>query len=175
MKIFKKILVPVDFSEESADALRYSHFLSKEMDAELIVLHVFDKREDISVLEPYALLEGWPFRVGEQKRIPVDVWVREKCLDLYNFVQKKLRRPDMGRIKREVRIGKTAAKEILAVAKQEAIDLIVLPLQKRSLLSYMTLSGTLLNLIRRSRFPVLLAPSASENERASRPFIFLPS
>jgi nucleotide-binding universal stress UspA family protein len=43
MRKLNKILVPIDFSEESARALRYALSLAKETRAELVALHVIEK------------------------------------------------------------------------------------------------------------------------------------
>ncbi|MCI0619304.1 universal stress protein, partial [bacterium] len=57
MKIFKKILCPVDFSEYSILALRYATALAKDNDAELIVYHsIPDLTPAISYLEGEFLL-----------------------------------------------------------------------------------------------------------------------
>lgn len=47
MNTVQKILVPVDFSERSANGLQYAASLAQEMKADLIVLHVFDKSEPL--------------------------------------------------------------------------------------------------------------------------------
>lgn len=57
MKIFKKILCPVDFSEYSILALRYATALAKDNEAELIVYHsIPDLTPAISYLEGEFLL-----------------------------------------------------------------------------------------------------------------------
>src|SRR5947209_8043307 len=43
MSQFKKILVPIDFSEQSVNALKYASSLAKDTRAEVIVLHVVKK------------------------------------------------------------------------------------------------------------------------------------
>ncbi len=157
MNTVQKILVPVDFSEQSANGLKYAASLAQEMKTELIVLHVFDKDEPYSFLDSLATFEGWPIPRNGSTRIPVDIWLRERALDLYNFIQKEVRNPNRLRIKRKVRIG-NPVKEILGVAKEERIDLIVLALQKKSLFSYLMARGTWLKFIWRFPCPVLLTP-----------------
>ena len=44
MSALQRILVPVDFSEESANDLKYAVSLAQETHAELVVLHVTQKR-----------------------------------------------------------------------------------------------------------------------------------
>lgn len=58
----KKLLVPIDFSQESAKALMYASSLAKQLNAELIALHVVeDITEEESLLSFVFPPEGWPF------------------------------------------------------------------------------------------------------------------
>ncbi len=170
----QKILVPVDFSEPSANGLKYAASLAEEMNAELIVLHVLDKKDRYSLLNPLAAFEGRPVSSNGSAHIPIDIWMREKALDLYHFIQKVVRNADRVSIKRMVRIGKPV-KNILAVAKQENIDLIVLETQKKSLFAYLTARGTFLKLIRKFPYPVLLTPPMyKRGHEPGSPLIFMP-
>ena len=175
MRKVQKILVPVDFSEQSANGLKYAASLADEMKAELIVLHIFDKKRRSALLEPLGIFEGWPVPSnGTTGRIAIDVWMREKALDLYNFVQKVIRNPHQLTIKRMVKMG-NPAKEIRAVAKQEGIDLIVLESRKKSFFSYLSARGTFQKLISKFPYPVLLTPPISRRDRvAGSPSIFAP-
>ncbi len=173
MRKIQKILVPVDFSEQSANGLKYAASLADEMKAELIVLHIFDKKTKSSFLEPLAFFEDGSSN-DSTGRVPIDVWMREKALDLYNFVQKVIRNPHRLTIKRLVKTG-NPAREIRAVARQEKIDLIVLESRKKSLFSYFTPRGTFLKLISKFPYPVLLTPPISRRGRESgSPLIFMP-
>ena len=60
MNTVRKILVPVDFSEDSANGLIYSLSLAQKTQAELIVLHVTQKSEADSFLDLLAVMEGAP-------------------------------------------------------------------------------------------------------------------
>jgi nucleotide-binding universal stress UspA family protein len=48
MNAVRKILVPIDFSEESADGLNYAVSLAQKTQAELVALHVTQKEEAYS-------------------------------------------------------------------------------------------------------------------------------
>ncbi len=157
MNTVQKILVPVDFSERSANGLQYAASLAQEMKADLIVMHVLDKDAGDSFLDSLASFEGWPIPPHGPTRIPVDRLLREKSLDLYNFIQKVVGNPGTLRVRRRMEMG-NPAKEIVGVAKEERIDLIVLALQKKSLFSYLMARGTLLKFIWRFPCPVLLTP-----------------
>src|SRR5207249_5673397 len=81
MSALQKILVHVEFSEESANDLKYAVALAQETQAELVVLHVTQKEAVDYFLDPVAVMEGSPM-LNRPARIPVDRLLREKALDL---------------------------------------------------------------------------------------------
>ena len=109
MNTVRKILVPVDFSEDSANGLRYSVSLAQKTQAELIVLHVTQKSEADSFLDLLAVMEGAPM-LNRPAGIPVDRLLREKALDLYHFIEKAVRNPGQVKIRRKVALGNEAEK-----------------------------------------------------------------
>ena len=60
MNTVRKILVPIDFSEDSANGLSYAVSLAQKTQAELIVLHVTQKKEADAFLDLLAVMEGAP-------------------------------------------------------------------------------------------------------------------
>ena len=87
MRKLNRILIPIDFSEESARALRYALDLAMETRSELVALHVIEKTDDSDFfMSSVALLEGSPFPVNEFSPTTVDVLLQERSLDLWNFV-----------------------------------------------------------------------------------------
>jgi nucleotide-binding universal stress UspA family protein len=54
----RKILVPIDFSKESADSLNYGVSLPQKTQAELIMLHVIQKGGADGFLDLRAMMEG---------------------------------------------------------------------------------------------------------------------
>ena len=54
----RQILVPIDFSKESADSLNYGVSLAQKTQAELIVLHVTQRGEADGFLDLLAMVEG---------------------------------------------------------------------------------------------------------------------
>ena len=123
-----KDYVPVDFSEDSANGLKYSVSLAQKTQAELIVLHVTQKSEADCFLDLLAVMEGAP-SLNRPAGIPVDRLLREKALDLYHFIEKVVRNPGQVKIRRKVALGNKAEK-ILGVAEDEKIDLVVLAIRK---------------------------------------------
>ena len=114
----QKILVPIDFSEDSANGLKYAVSLAQETQAELVVLHVTQKKEADSFLDLLAVMEGAPM-LNPPAGIPVDRLLHEKALDLYHFIEKVVRNPGRLKIRRKVALGNKEEK-ILGVVKEES-------------------------------------------------------
>jgi len=151
----QKILVPINFSEDSASGLKYAVSLAEKTQAEVVVLHVTEKKEADSFLDLVAVMEGSPM-LNPPAAIPVDRLLREKALDLYRFVEKVVRNPGRLKIRRKIVLG-DKAKKIVRVAKEEKIDLVVLGVRKESLAR-----GKFLKMISRFHCPVLLNPAFGE-------------
>jgi len=160
MNTVRKILVPIDFSEDSANGLNYAVSLAHKTQAEVIALHVTQKEEADSFVNFLAVMEGAPM-LNPPAAIPVDRLLREKALDLYNFIEKVIRNPGPLKIRRKVALGNKAEK-ILGVAKEENVDLMVLAVRKQSFFPYLLARGKLLKMISRMPCPVLLKPSPDE-------------
>jgi nucleotide-binding universal stress UspA family protein len=167
----QKILVPIDFSENSASALKYATALAREMKAEIFVLYVFDKNES-RFLETLAAFEGWP--MPPNPPVPVDVWLREKSLDLYNFIQTVIPNAGTLRISKRVRMG-SRFREMLQTAKEENVDLIVVRAPKNRFLSHLFPRRALMKFIWKVPYPVLLTPASSADSSTPRgPLLLLP-
>jgi universal stress protein A len=157
MNTVRKILVPIDFSEDSADGLSYAVSLARKTQAEVVVLHVTQKKEANAFLDLLAVMEGAPM-LNPPATIPVDRLLSEKALDLYRFIEKVVRNPGPLKIRRKVVLGNEAEK-ILRVAEKENIDLVVLAVPQKSFFPYPMAGGKLLKLISRMPCPVLLKPA----------------
>lgn len=157
MNSVKKLLVPVDFSPQSAKALRYAFSLAGEIDAEIIALHVVeDTIEDEGLLPFIFPPECWPFFDVQDFARPIDVLLRERALDLWHFIDQTVHDKSGVRIRRMVRLGKVR-KEIAAAAREENIDLVVLELRKRFVFPGLA-TRKLFKMIETLPYPVLLAP-----------------
>jgi universal stress protein A len=160
MNTVRKILVPIDFSEDSADGLSYAVSLARKTQAEVVVLHVTQKKEADAFLDLLAVMEGAPM-LNPPAAIPVDRLLSEKALDLYRFIEKVVRNPGPLKIRRKVALGNEVEK-ILRVAEEENIDLVVLAVPQKSLFPYQMAGGKLLKMISRMPCPVLLKPAFDE-------------
>ena len=156
MSTLQKILVPVDFSEESANDLRYAVSLAQETQAELVVLHVTQEKDANSFLDLLAVMEGAPM-LNRPARIPLDRLLSEKALDLYHFIEKVVRNSGRLMIRRKVMLG-NKTETILRVIEEENIDLVVLTVRNKSIFPYLMNRGKLLKIISRFPCPVVLKP-----------------
>jgi nucleotide-binding universal stress UspA family protein len=157
MNRVQKILVPINFSEDSANGLKDAVSLAQETKAELLVLHVTQKKETESFLNFLAVMEGWP-TLNPPAPIPVDRLLGEKALDLYRFIAKVVKNPGRLKIRRKVALG-NKEEQILGVAQQENIDLVVLGMRKKSFFPYLMARTRLLKMIAQIPCPVLLSGS----------------
>ena len=160
MYTISKILVPVDFSEHSANGLQYAASLAYKSGAEIVALHVMREEKDDSFHSVLATFEGWPVPPVTANRFPLDRQLQERSLDLFNFIEKVLGHRYVPQIRREVRIGEPV-KEIVAVARQRKVDLVVIERSKKTLFSYLLARGAILRLSLKLPCPVLLAPPDS--------------
>jgi nucleotide-binding universal stress UspA family protein len=156
MSALQKILVPVDFSEESANDLKYAVSLAQETEAELVVLYVTKKEDANNFYDLLAVVEGAPM-LNRPARIPLDRLLSEKALDLYHFIEKVVRDPERRMIRRKVVLG-NKAETILRVIEEENIDLVVLTIRNKSIFPYLMNRGKLLKIISRFPCPVVLNP-----------------
>ncbi len=108
MKIFKKILCPVDFSKASLHALAYARAFAEMFDSELVLLHVSP-----NITEAYsALLPDFPTQ-GLHKEEDLAEQFNEFADDW------------SGKLRKVIRAG-TPYIEILEYAKEQDFDLILI-------------------------------------------------
>lgn len=139
----KRILVPLDFSEHSGEALKYGCALSEKFGSELHLLHVL---QDLVAMVPEPGLAFPPpgdymqelQQSAEQAlaKLPDDSW------------------PCGGTVMRCVRQGPPFV-EIIRYAKENEIDLIVIGTHGRGGLAHMLLGSVAEKVIRKAPCPVL--------------------
>ena len=152
-----KLLVPIDVSSESGQALRDAAALARETWAQLIVLHVIDENlERDPLLSSVIPVDGLPYPAIGSATVPLDVLMRERALDLWNFVEREVEPLSRKRIKKVVRLGKLTT-EISNFMRDEEVDLRVLKLRQRRLFPALT-TLKLVTVAGRLSCPVLLEP-----------------
>jgi len=157
MYTISKILVPVDFSEHSANGLQYAASLAYKNGAEVIALHVMNEEKEVSFNSVLATFEGWPVPPQTAKQFPLDRRLRERALDLYNFIEKVLPNRSLIKIRRDVRVG-DPVRQIVAAAGQHRVDLVVIERTKKTFLSYLRSRSAVFRLSLKLPCPLLLTP-----------------
>lgn len=141
--MLKRILCPVDFSDSSLRALEYALSLAKEADAELLVMHVIEGLADLthwqqptnpSILE-YLRLSEQNALARMREAVPKDAstW----CTP------------------RELLMTGKPYEEILRVAREEDVHLIVIGVHGRNPIDLMFFGSTTNQVVRAATCPVL--------------------
>ena len=141
MAILKRILAPTDFSELSAEGVRYACKLAKDVGAQVIVMNV------VILDESNVVGKG-------------EVAAHEKRLAQFTS-QIVGRRADDLKV-REVVVAGQAYAAIVDCAERERADLIVMSTHGRSGLSRMLIGSVTDKLLRGATCPVLVVPSEAE-------------
>ena len=157
-----KILVPIDFSPESGQALRDAASIARETGAQLIALHVIDEKvEKRMLLSSIVSVDGWRFPLDGLAAIPLDLVMRERALDLWNFVEREAEPLSQDRVNKVVRLGKFT-REITNFMRDEEVDLLVLKLRRRRRFPDLT-TLKLVTIAGRLSCPVLLDPPVARD------------
>ena len=159
MQKMRKILVPIDFTQESGRALRDAVALGRETGSQVVALHVIDEKAERDILlSGIAPVDGLPFFLDSYAAVPVDVLRRERTLDLWNFVAQYAGRMRQERVRKVIRMGKLT-REITTFMQDEAVDLLVLKQRQPQLLPDLK-TLKLVTIAGRLSCPVLLDPPA---------------
>ena len=138
----RKILVPTDFSDSARNALRYGVSFAREFDAELLLLHV---------VEPVAIGYGsdlFPLPMAEVFQ-EMSGHARGEIARLASELREK-----QVAVRELVVQGKPSS-EVLRVAADEEIDLIVLGTHGKGVLDKAIFGSTTERVVRRAPCPVL--------------------
>jgi nucleotide-binding universal stress UspA family protein len=137
----KRILCPVDFSESSMKALTQAIGLAEESDAELVVLHVLEWLTEVETrpegVDVPAFRRQLEDDARERLRKAIPQSAREWC------------RPQ------EVLLAGKAWRQILCLARERDVELIVMGVHGRNPLDLMLFGSTTHHVIREARCPVL--------------------
>jgi nucleotide-binding universal stress UspA family protein len=143
----KKILWPTDFSDEAQEALTQAEHLAKTFGAELVALHVVPEY-------PVSLYNSVISVKGELIR-RIDV-IKNDAMD-------RLLQLEEGRevsFRPLIREG-NAAKEIIAAAEEEGVDLIVMGKKGLSALEKIFIGSVANQVLRHSKVPLFLTKQKS--------------
>ncbi|HEY1404623.1 MAG TPA: universal stress protein [Pyrinomonadaceae bacterium] len=149
--IIRSILLPTDFSQCAELALPYAADLARQMKARLVCLHVVETRMPpvgyTAMAEPLPVDMGGQLEESATRELP-KLGAREECAGL-----------DV----EEVIVHGDAAGEIVRVAREHDIDLIVISSHGRTGLGRMIFGSTAESVVRHAHCPVLVVkPKESE-------------
>jgi len=162
-QMIRKILCPTDFSSHSKAGIAYAISLAQENSAELLFLHVDSLTAyhayQLSSLTAYQGYQLTPFHQGKLKRSHVPEFSIAKLLAEKTFQLDQFVRYNFGSQMRQLRwhaeisLGKVAS-EIVRVAAQKDVDLIVVAKEKRGIMSLFSRSISK-SISRRGHCPVV--------------------
>ncbi|HXB53839.1 MAG TPA: universal stress protein [Vicinamibacteria bacterium] len=138
----KRILVPTDFSESARHALTYAVSFAREYKAEIILLHVV---ENLTVGYASDLFPVPMAEVFEE----ISGYAKIELGKLAAEVRSK-----MAEVRERVIQGKPSA-EILRIAREETVDMIVLGTHGKGLLDQALFGSTAERVLRKAPCPVL--------------------
>lgn len=142
----KRILVATDFSRHSQVALKYAAAFAKAFEAEVILCHVLEKPDFLSSLPP--VLEGYfPPNLDELQEKHARVQC-EQVLAAEGLTHARVVLP----------AGSPSA-EIVAAARAEDADLIIVGTHGRKALAHILLGSVAENVVRHAPCPVLTVRS----------------
>ncbi|HEX9869737.1 MAG TPA: universal stress protein [Candidatus Tectomicrobia bacterium] len=155
----QNILVPVDYSDHSCQALQWGASLAEKYGARLLLLHVVPAAvEDVSPQGAQSMSPG-PYYY----EVPAPgVWIRhplilafeeEAQVELHAFARKALKEAVPVQVK--VAVGKPA-EEILRIAREESVDLIVMGTHGRTGIRHLLLGSVAEAIVRYAPCPVCM-------------------
>ncbi|MEM6532469.1 MAG: universal stress protein [Myxococcota bacterium] len=149
----KKILVPVDFSDDSRPAVDYAIALGDKLGAEVTLLHVVDYPP------PYSQVEALTMVAPVEGEVTFDAFLRKRAhQDMSEFSAGYPR----DAFKTDFQSG-PAAEGIVQSAKDGDYDLVVMGTHGRTGLSRLMIGSVAERTIRTAPCPVLTIPPAREN------------
>ncbi len=149
--VLEKILVPVDFSEASDNALRYGKAFAEAFNSELHVLHVFEEP-----VVPAWTTEGY-IPALQSVREELEKRARQKLEECLSAEEREKFRAQL--------VLKTGSPfvEIIRYARDTDIDLIVIGTHGRGPIAHILLGSVADRVVRKAPCPVLtVRPSEHE-------------
>jgi nucleotide-binding universal stress UspA family protein len=147
--MFRRILVPVDYSEHSVASVRVATDLAKQLGATVDIVHVWDRPTYVSD----AVMVRRP---GEEHRSLADL-IRENAESDMNEFLARLDLPAGVAVTHRMCSGEPAQK-LVEEARTGGYDLIVVGTHGRAGVLHLLLGSTAERLIRLSPVPVLVVP-----------------
>src|SRR5262245_29402143 len=142
--VIKRILVPVDFSDDSLKALAYARDIAKAFGAELLLLYVVEPVYYATPADMYVTTPNMTMLLDEQRKIGTTP-LRRLITDLEKKKQ---------RVRGMVKTG-SPGQVIADTAKSVRADLIVIATHGRSGLAHLFMGSVSEKVVRHASCPVL--------------------
>lgn len=146
MAIFKKILVPTDFSECAANALTHALELAGALGASVTLLHVY---------EPPTYVGDVVVQMPGQEGLTVSEYIRTEARHEMERFIKQAKVPAGVQLEHRLEPGHHAT-ALHKIAQDETFDLIVMGTHGRSGLAHAILGSVAEKLIRIAEIPVMV-------------------
>jgi nucleotide-binding universal stress UspA family protein len=140
----RKIIVPLDFSSSSESTIDYASMIAERFAATLILVHVIESL-------PYSVTDT--FQIVEHRRA-----LETLARSLLRNLSDDLRARNL--VVKTHLVWGNPAREILAKARREKADLIVMGTHGRTGLPHIVMGSVAEKAVRLSRIPVLTVPLA---------------
>jgi nucleotide-binding universal stress UspA family protein len=147
MRAFHRILVPVDFSLHSAEALVYAADIARSRGASIDILHVMEPRE-------YSLSEGYATSAPERRELDVEAELAA--------ADNQARAAGAVRVATKRVTGK-ASSAIVALAEEGDYDLIVMGTHGRTGVEHALMGSVAEQVVRNAPCAVLTVRPDREN------------
>ncbi len=147
------VLVPIDFSPQSLDAIKFALPLLKNFGAQLYLVHVFEPSYPLASMAAIPLIVP-ELQVGER--------IRDQLKNVAKKYSIELRRENIYALK-----GRPY-EEICRLAGDAKIDLIVLSTRGNTGLKHLVLGSTAERVVRHSPCPVLVVRQAEGRNKKTR-------
>lgn len=154
MKVIRKILVPLDFSQHSTQALEYAADMARRYDAKLELVTVFD-------INIFALPDGMPMMVPGQ--------FEQLAADLKGLLEKaKHDALAAGALMADTHLLQgNPGEEILRFASKAEVDLIVLGTHGRTGIKHLLIGSVAERIVRHAPCPVFTVKAMPRTEAAT--------
>jgi universal stress protein A len=144
-----KILMPVDYSETSKQAVAYACFVAQGLGAELDVVHVWDKpsyvADNVLVARPGQAAKSLGQMIRENAEAEMQEFLEECCV------------PSGVRVNHHLESGEPAS-TILRVADEIGAGLVIVGTHGRTGVRHLLLGSVAEKLVRGAKVPVLTVP-----------------
>jgi nucleotide-binding universal stress UspA family protein len=150
-KRFRRILVPVDFSEFSKGALRTAGALAADWGARLDLIHV---------IEPVEFVKELNFITSDGDATEAELEAKKRLATLA-----KGEAPNVSGVRTHVAIGKPFER-IVEFAERHEVDLILMPTHGRTGFTRVLLGSTAERVVEHARCPVLVWRERGERRPA---------